>query len=238
MKVIEEKYHDTESWTALDRCIEEHHYSLASIVHWPLDACVVAMPTNDISLLLGSMRSASDLRGIKQELNVSVNVVISVGDMDVRFDGARPDWSNYFAEQGITYFEYSLPKKPLKVFRQDKLSYSIPLEQCYNSFKWGCLDLVKHFNAILARAIHARAVLLLRWCASGRRGKASSDCMRHGRRVGHMQACKGYRNGLGLPGLLCGRGPSEHLLAEKTWSNNLVSRTHALRSRARRRDWA
>ena len=66
------------------------------------------MPTDRAALLLGSLQAACHLGVIKEELGVSVTVVVSMCDTDMNVPGAPSNWQNYFRDQDVVHFHCQL----------------------------------------------------------------------------------------------------------------------------------
>ena len=91
---IQDAYDDTHSWTALDEITRTHNYKFNSIAAWPLDACLISTPTSQAAGLLGSLHAACNLESIKEELGVSITVVVTMCENEMNVHGAPPSWKN------------------------------------------------------------------------------------------------------------------------------------------------
>ena len=113
-KDIQDAYNDTPSWTALDEIVQQHNYSFSSIAAWPVDGCLVCKPTERASVLLGSLQAACNLDVIKEDLGVSVTVVVSMCETEMKPHGAPSNWKDYFSEHDVVHIHCQLDDITLK----------------------------------------------------------------------------------------------------------------------------
>ena len=107
-KDIQDAYNDTASWTALDEITQQDNYSFSSIAAWPVDGCLVCKPTERASVLLGSLQAACNLDVIKEDLGVSVTVVVSMCETEMKPHGAPSNWKDYFSEHDVVHIHCQL----------------------------------------------------------------------------------------------------------------------------------
>ena len=105
---IQEAFYDTGSWSVLDEIARNHDYSFKSIAEWPVYGCVICKPTDRAALLLGSLQAACHLGVIKEELGVSVTVVVSMCETDMNVPGAPSNWQKYFRDQDVVHIQCQL----------------------------------------------------------------------------------------------------------------------------------
>ena len=95
-------------WTAVDYAVLFFCYDLGSIADWPVDA-VVVQTAHRQKCLLGSLRSAADLRAAEALTGTRASVVVSVcWEAEMRVRGAPRDWGAHFQESGVTHLQVPL----------------------------------------------------------------------------------------------------------------------------------
>ena len=107
-KDIEDAYNDAAAWTALDEITRGHNYSFSSIAAWPVDGCLVCRPTERAALLLGSLQAACNLDVIKEDVGLSVTVVVSMCDTEMNVHGAPSNWKDYFCKHDVVHIHCQL----------------------------------------------------------------------------------------------------------------------------------
>ena len=65
-------------------------------------------PTDRAALLLGSLQAACHLGVIKEELGISVTVVVSMCETEMNVPGAPPNWQKYFRDQDVVHIQCQL----------------------------------------------------------------------------------------------------------------------------------
>ena len=140
-KDIQEACNDTASWTALDEIIYQHAYSFSSIAAWPVDGCFVCKPTERASVLLGSLQAACNLDVIKEDLGVSVTVVVSMCETEMQSHGAPSNWKDYFSERDVVHIHCQLDDITLKQPGRDLERHEALQRKCLSSWKSICLQL-------------------------------------------------------------------------------------------------
>ena len=138
---IQDAYNDTASWTALDEIIYQHTYSFSSIAAWPVDGCLVCKPTERASVLLGSLQAACNLDVIKEDLGVSVTVVVSMCETEMQSHGAPSNWKDYFSERDVVHIHCQLDDITLKQPGRDLERHEALQRKCLSSWKSICLQL-------------------------------------------------------------------------------------------------
>ena len=69
-----------------------------------MDGCLVRKPTERAAMLLGSLQAACNLGVIKEDLGVSVTVVVSMFETEMNVHGAPSNWNDYFREHDVVHF--------------------------------------------------------------------------------------------------------------------------------------
>ena len=140
-KDIQDAYNDTASWTALDEIIQQHNYSFSSIAAWPVDGCLVCKPAERASVLLGSLQAACNLDVIKEDLGVSVTVVVSMCETEMKPHGAPSNWKDYFSEHDVVHIHCQLDDITLKQPGRDLERHEALQRKCLSSWKSICFQL-------------------------------------------------------------------------------------------------
>ena len=234
---IQEAYNDTASWTALDEIIYQHAYSFSSIAAWPVDGCLVCKPTERASVLLGSLQAACNLDVIKEDLGVSVTVVVSMCDSEMQTHGAPWNWKDYFSERDVVHIHCQLDDITLKQPGRNLERHEALQRKCLSSWKSICLQLWQ--QSIIAvhkdKPMHNFVSLLwwdqsqrrdfvcfgLLWPMTTARRMQSSCCSQRGRLFAHgaiesmfWMHCGWWNNSaLSGAGISNMAQPSSHVLA-------------------------
>ena len=138
-KDIQDAYNDTASWTALDEIIQQHNYSFSSIAAWPVDGCLVCKPTERATMPLGSLQAACNLDVIKEDLGVSVTVVVSRCETEMNAHGAPSNWKDYFCEHAVVHIHCQLDDITVKQPGRDFEQHEALQKKCLSNWKSICL---------------------------------------------------------------------------------------------------
>ena len=121
---IHDAYDDTHSWMALDEITQKDNYKFNSIAAWPMDGCLLCRPTSRAAVLLGSLQAACNLESIKEELGVSITVVVTMCAKDMNVRGASASWKDYVKKQIAFHIECQLEdftvKQPQRNIAEDR----------------------------------------------------------------------------------------------------------------------
>jgi len=143
-KDIEDAYNDAAAWTALDEITRGHNYSFSSIAAWPVDGCLVCRPTERAALLLGSLQAACNLDVIKEDVGLSVTVVVSMCDTEMNVHGAPSNWKGYFCKHDVVHIHCQLDDITVKQPGRELDRHVALRKECLPSWKNICSQLWKH----------------------------------------------------------------------------------------------
>ena len=143
-KDIQDAYNDTASWTALDEIIQQHNYSFSSIAAWPVDGCLVRKPTERATMLLGSLQAACNLDVIKEDLGVSVTVVVSMCETEMNVHGAPSNWNDYFREHDVVHIHSQLDDITVRQPGRNLERHEALQKKCLSNWKSICFQLWQH----------------------------------------------------------------------------------------------
>ena len=134
-KDIEDAYNDTASWTSLDEITHPQNYSFTSIAAWPVDGCLVYKPTEREAMLLGSLQAACNSGVIKEDLGMSVTVVVSMCETEMNVHGAPSNWKDYFREHDVVHIRCQLDDITVKQPGRNSERHRALQKNCLSNWK-------------------------------------------------------------------------------------------------------
>ena len=170
---IQQAYDDTQSWTALDEITRNHNYKFNSIAAWPFDACLICSPTSQAAVLLGSLQAACNLVSIKEELGVSITVVVSMCKNEMNIEGAPPCWKKYFKQQNAVHIQCQLEDYTVKQPQRDVNEHRALRKDCLSAWKCICSQL---WQQSIAAVIAEKPMNVLFHCFGGINRSAGILC--------------------------------------------------------------
>ena len=125
-------------WMKITR---QHNYSFKSIAAWPVDGCLFCKPTERAAMLLGSLQAACNLGVIKEDLGVSVTVVVSMCETEMNIHGAPSNWKDYFREHDVVHIHCQLDDTTVKQPGRDLERHRALQKNCLSDSKSICFQL-------------------------------------------------------------------------------------------------
>ena len=106
-----------------------------------VDCCLVCKPTERAAMLLGSLQAACNLGVIKEDLGVSVTVVVSMCETEMNIHGAPSNWKDYFREHDVVHIHCPLDDTTVKQPGRDLERHRALQKNCLSNSKSICFQL-------------------------------------------------------------------------------------------------
>ena len=100
-----------DKWDALIREYPRHNF-MEDITWWPFPDVAVIYDGPDMRLVLGSVKSATEIRNL--EPAIKVDIVVTLNADDPKHRGEPEDWAEHFQSRGIRNLEWSQGRKSSK----------------------------------------------------------------------------------------------------------------------------
>ena len=106
-----------------------------------MDGCIVCKPTEKAAILHGSLHAACNLGIIKEDLGVSVTVVVSMCETEMNAHGAPSNWNDYFREHDVVHIHCQLGHITVKQPGRDLERHKALQKNCLSNWKSICFQL-------------------------------------------------------------------------------------------------